>query len=154
MDKKGSFANIYGIDSNDYMEVKTESANFSVRTFGRLRASKIYTIGDLLKRDEADLFSIKGFGKNCYGEVLKYIESLPNSLNANDFGMITSRKQPDWAKENRDLLYEGKFFDLDLEYLEKDKEYIEKMQEAYVMLDRKPTGFSRKRTRSVKNIWN
>lgn len=58
MDKKGSFANIYGIDSNDYMEVKTESANFSVRTFGRLRASKIYTIGDLLKRDKADLFSI------------------------------------------------------------------------------------------------
>lgn len=137
MDKKGSFASIYGIDPNDYMEVKTESANFSVRTFGRLRASKIYTIGDLLKSDEADLFSIKGFGKNCYSEVLKYIESLPNSLNANDFGMITSRKQPDWAKENRDLLYEGKFFDLDLEYLEKDKEYIEKMQEAYAMLDRK-----------------
>lgn len=137
MDKKCSFANIYGIDPADYVEVKTENANFSVRTFGRLRANKIYTIGELLKRDEADLFSIKGFGKNCYSEVLKYIESLPNSLAVNDFGMMTLGKQPGWAKENRDLLYEGKFSDLDSEYLEKDKEYIERMQEAYVMLDRK-----------------
>lgn len=136
MDKEDSFANTYGINSIDYVEVKIESANFSVRTYGRLRASKVDTVEDLLKRNEADLLSIKGFGSSCYNEVLKYIKSLTKSPIVYDSDVITPRKQPSWAKDNRDLLYEGKFSDLEPEYLEKDKEYIEKVQEAYAVIDK------------------
>lgn len=136
MDKKDSFANTYGINANDYAEVEIESANFSVRTYGKLRACKVVTVKELLERNETYLFSIKGFGRNCYDEVLKYIESLPKCSNEDVFNVITSPKQPRWANDNRDLLFDGKFSDIDPEYLEKDKEYIAKVQEAYDVLDK------------------
>ena len=137
MDKKDSFANIYGINSINYIEVPIESLNFSVRTYGRLKSNAVDTVEDLLKKNETELLSIKGFGRNCLDEVIKYIKSLPNNSVMNNSDMIIQRKQPSWAKDNRNLLYEGRFSDLASKYWEKDKEYIEKMQQAYVAIDKK-----------------
>lgn len=136
MDNNDVFADIYKINPIDYMKIGIENADFSVRTYGRLKANKVNTIGDLLKRNETDLLSIKGFGRNCYNEVLKYIESLSISSIEDGSDIITPQRQPIWAKDNRDLLYEGKFSDLKPEYLEKDKDYIEKVQEAYAVIDK------------------
>ena len=76
MEKQDSFANIYGVDPIDYLEVNVECADFSVRTLGRLRGNGINTVADLLRKNEVDFLSIKGFGRNSYNEVLQYIKSL------------------------------------------------------------------------------
>lgn len=136
MDKKDSFASTYGINSLDYREVQIDSSYFSRRTFGKLRVDGVNTVEDLLKRNETDLLSIKGFGRSCYNEVLNYIKALPKNLIMDNPERIVPRRHPSWAKDNKELLYEGRFYELEREYLEKDKDYIEKMQEAYAVIDK------------------
>ena len=58
MEKQDSFANIYGVDPIDYLEVNVECADFSVRTLGRLRGNGINTVADLLRKNEVDFLSI------------------------------------------------------------------------------------------------
>ncbi len=133
MDKKDSLASKYTINPFGFKEVKIESVNFSACTYRWLKENDIDTIEDLLECNEMDLLSVKGSDRNCYNEILKYIRSLSKNSNEENYKAI-SIKQPIWARDNREVLYEGKFSDLKPEYLEKDKEYIEKMQEAYAAI--------------------
>lgn len=135
MEKRDSFADTYGIDPIEYIEVEVECANFSVRTYGRLRNNGVNTVADLLRKNEVDLLSIKGFGRNCYDEILKYIRSLRQSVNEDSLKSQIVRRQPYWAREQKELLFEGRFDELDSDYLDKDRKYIESIKEAFEMLD-------------------
>lgn len=81
MEKQDSFAVTYGIDPVEYAEDEIESANFSVRTFGRLKNNGIDTVADLLRETEVDLLSIKGFGRNSCDEVIEFVKTLRQSVN-------------------------------------------------------------------------
>ena len=112
MKNKDSFANTYGINPVEYTEVEVECANFSVRTYGRLRNNGVNTVADLLRKNEVDLLSIKGFGRNSYDEVLKYIKALCQSVNEDSFKTKMVRRQPYWAQEQKELLFDGRFDEL------------------------------------------
>lgn len=112
MDKQDSFANTYGIDLIEYVDVEIECANFSARTYGRLRYNGVNTVADLLRKSEVNLLSIKGFGRNCFDEVLKYIRSLRQSVNEDSFKSKRVRRQPYWAREQKELLFDGRFDEL------------------------------------------
>ena len=133
MEKQDSFANIYGVDPIDYLEVNVECADFSVRTLGRLRGNGINTVADLLRKNEVDFLSIKGFGRNSYNEVLQYIKSLHQRVQDSPNTKMV-RRQPYWAREQKELLFEGKFDELGANCFEKDSEYIESLREAYEVL--------------------
>ncbi len=134
MEKQDSFAITYGIDPIEYAEDEIESANFSVRTFGRLKNNGIDTVADLLWRTEADLLSIKGFGRNSCDEVIKFVKTLRQSVNGGNQKPKVIRRQPYWAREQKELLFAGRFDELDSEYFEKDSEYIDSLREAYEVL--------------------
>lgn len=134
MKKLDSFAVIYGIDPFEYAEDEIESANFSVRTFGRLKNNGIDTVADLLGKTEVDLLSIKGFGRNSCDEVIKFVKTLRQSVNSGNQKYKVIRRQPYWACEQKELLFAGRFDELDSEYFEKDSEYIDSLREAYEVL--------------------
>lgn len=134
MEKQDSFAVTYGIDPVEYAEDEIESANFSVRTFGRLKNNGIDTVADLLRETEVDLLSIKGFGRNSCDEVIKFVKTLRQSTNSGNQKSNVIRRQPYWAREQKELLFAGRFDELDLEYFEKDSEYIDGLREAYDVL--------------------
>lgn len=131
MYKQDSFAITYGVDPIEYAEDEIEIANFSVRTFGRLKNNGIDTVADLLQRTEADLLSIKGFGRNSYDEVIRFVKILRQSTNGINQKKMVIRRQPYWAREQRELLFAGRFDELDSEYFEKDGDYIASLREAY-----------------------
>lgn len=134
MYKQDSFAITYGVDPIEYAEDEIEIANFSVRTFGRLKNNGIDTVADLLQRTEADLLSIKGFGRNSYDEVVRFVKTLRQSTNGINQKNMVIRRQPYWAREQRELLFAGRFDELNPEHFEKDGDYIEGLREAYDVL--------------------
>lgn len=134
MEKQDSFANTYGINPIEYVEVEVECANFSMHTYRRLRNSGVNTVADLLRKNEVVLLSIKGFGRNSYDEVLRYIKFLRQSVNEDNLESKMIRRQPYWAREQKELLFEGRFDEINSDYLDKDRKYIESIKEAYEML--------------------
>lgn len=134
MYKQDSFAITYGVDPIEYAEDEIETANFSVRTFGRLKNNGVDTVADLLQKTEVDLLSIKGFGRNSYDEVIRFVKTLHQSTNGNNQKIKVIRRQPYWAREQRELLFAGRFDELDSEHFEKDGNYIESLREAYDVL--------------------
>lgn len=134
MDKQDSFAIIYGVDPIEYAEEEIETADFSVRTFGRLKNSGVDTVADLLRKTEVDLLSIKGFGRNSYDEVIRFVKTLRKSTNGSNQKSQVIRRQPYWARELRELLLAGRFDELDPEHFEKDGDYIDSLREAYEVL--------------------
>ncbi len=109
MEKQDSFAVTYGIDPIEYAEDEIESANFSVRTFGILKNNGIDTVAGLLRETEVDLLSIKGFGRNSCDEVIKYVKTLRQSMNSGNQKSKVIRRQPYWAREQKELLFAGRF---------------------------------------------
>lgn len=134
MEKQDSLAITYGIDPIEYAEDEIEGANFSKRTFGRLKNNGIDTVADLLGKTEVDLMSIKGFGQNSYGEVIKFVKTLCRNVNSGNQKSKVIRRQPYWAREQKELLFDGRFNELDSDYLKNDGEYIDNLREAYEVL--------------------
>lgn len=80
MSNEKTFAELYNLDADKYMEIRVEQHRFSFRTLKRLNENKISNIAQLLKSTREDLLSIDGFGESCLREVESFCKKLVKDL--------------------------------------------------------------------------
>ena len=75
-----TYAEQYLLDSKEYDDILIETLDFPARIYNRLKGNKITTLGALMRCRRADLYAIKGMGRNCVEIIDKFFES--NSYNS------------------------------------------------------------------------
>ena len=123
-DEKIPFYQVYGYDVEEFDHIQIEGAMFSTRLYNRLKRIGIVTVADLLKLTCKDLKCISGFGKGCFDEIFKYLDSFTRQ-------QITSE-----VKRYKQNIIEKDFsFVQDTQLNEESKRLIEIYREGYELID-------------------
>ncbi|MCC8174271.1 MAG: hypothetical protein LIO65_07865 [Odoribacter sp.] len=136
-----TYSELYSIIPELYDDLKISyvGMGISVRTYNRLYANNILTVGDLLRCRESELMQINGFGIKCVDEIAKYIRTLKSQADSeikspekNVSSQATIR-----LKEYRDDIFEGSFsFADELQLTEQERTLLESYKNAHVLLDK------------------
>lgn len=70
---------IYGVEPREYSDIDIQSLHFSKRLENRLLKEGYLTVENLLKTNDDTLGEIHGFGKTCFDELHKYLQTLQES---------------------------------------------------------------------------
>ena len=65
-----------------FLNTPLDSHDYSARSFNRLKANKIDTVGKLIKLDRSDLSNIRGLGEKSIVEILNSIFENQKKLNS------------------------------------------------------------------------
>ena len=118
MKRQDTFSIIYSVGPGKYENYRIECANFSIRTYKRLKSDGIYTIADLLRKSKSDLMALSGFGDGCLKEVEKYVGSLSKGTKDDTFSTIYGIDPKEYMNTEIDIKEQR------INYLEKQVEIL------------------------------
>lgn len=130
LDFSVTFAEQYGIDPREYLDVYVASFPFSVRISNRLQSNNITTVAELLEKTPRDLMQISGFGWTCLSEIDKFFSMVQEGVMSQSVKKV--QISSDIICRYIYRILQGDFTFLDEEILsDKDKEAISRIQQAY-----------------------
>ena len=122
---------IYGVEPEDYVDVDIQSLNFPVRLTNRLIKENYHTVAELLKSNDNMMGKIRGFGKGCFDELHKYLETLDSEKQR-----VRTDGLPNELFQFKGKIIKGDFsFTSELDLNDVSWEYINRYKEAHAVLD-------------------
>ncbi len=94
-----SFAELFGVEAENYAGALIKKSELSVRVNNRLRFINVETIDELLKYSPADLMKIESFGKTSLEEITRYLERF-----INEYEVITIPKNDQQEAVSRTVM--------------------------------------------------
>lgn len=134
-DEEMTFAEIYGIAAEEYLDTPTTALPFSVRVINRFMGNGITTAAALFETTPSQLANIKGFGKTCLDEVNAFCATLQTTPRSMGKLLQGSAKTVARFRIYAEQIAIGDFsFLSQAEWSEDERSYAETLEKAYDVL--------------------
>ena len=132
------FADKYGLNPDDFMEIAVASLPVSIRAINRFLANGIPTLGDLLKAKPSQLLQFSGFGRTTLNEIEQYFSTLQLDYRPSPYGTAvpkTNTNIPIFFKAHAEEIAIGDFsFAEGLSLSDFEQEDLDRYKKAYDLL--------------------